>query len=109
MARFVEFLKSGMDAKEFIDTAVLPQHVIPVERTGLSPKPYEPEEEGANTGVTDAVLDAAAGNPPEPPAEEDKAADMEGGTGQELIEGGDDIDPGFLAELEAAEREGTEP
>jgi hypothetical protein len=76
MAHFVEFLKSGMSAKEFIDTAVLPQHVIPVKQTDFSPEPYE---------------------------KEDKAVDMEGETGQQLIEGDDDADPNFLAALEAAE------
>jgi hypothetical protein len=107
MAHFAEFLKSGMSAKEFIDAAVLPQHVIPVEKTDFSPEPYEKEEGESNVEATDAVLDAATGNPPEPPAEEDKAVDMEGEVGQELIEGDGDIDPNFLAALEAAE-EGTE-
>jgi hypothetical protein len=104
MAHFVEFLKSGMSAKEFIDAAVLPQHVIPVKQTDFSPEPYENEEE-SNIKATDVVLNAAADNPPESPAEEDKAVDIEGGAGQELIEGGDDVDQNFLAALEAAEEE----
>jgi hypothetical protein len=92
MANFLEFLKSGKSAREFIDTAILPQHVLPVGQTVFSPEPYEPEEGETNTEATDAVLDAALDNPPEPPAEDDKTADMD-----------DEVDPDFLAALEAAE------
>jgi hypothetical protein len=109
MANFVEFLKSGKSAREFIDTAILPQHVLPVERTEFSPEPYEDEELNAGEAAaesTDDVLDSAPDNPPESPAEGDKAADLNGEAGQELIGSDEETDPAFIAALEAAERKG---
>jgi hypothetical protein len=106
MARFVEFLKSGKSAKEFIDTAILPQNVLPVEQTEFSSGSYESEEEKTNTESTDAVLDSAADNPPESPAGEDKSVDFDNDTGQGLIEYGDEADPAFIAALDAAEKAG---
>jgi hypothetical protein len=111
MANFLEFLKSGKSAREFIDTAVLPQHVLPVEHTGLSPEPNEPEPEESSAGGMDTVLDSATEEySPEPPGAEDRAADSDsvdgGGKGLETVESETEADSAFLSALEAAEREG---
>jgi len=45
MANFLEFLKSGKTAEEFINTSVLPQHVLPVEKTDASPAPYKDDDD----------------------------------------------------------------
>jgi len=111
MANFLEFLKSGKTAKEFIDSAILPQHALPVEHTGLSPEPYEDEELDAG-GDTDAVIDTATDS-----FKENSEAAAFGMMRQEVSEiteslsktngdYGDDEDPDFIAMLEAAEREG---
>jgi len=94
MANFLEFLKSGKTAKEFIDSAVLPQRVLPVERTEFSPEPYE-NEELASGGGTDAVLDAASAD----------QLDESAGKKTEDADYGDE-DAEFIAMLEAAEKEG---
>jgi len=90
MASFTEFLKSGKSAREFIDTAILPQHVLPVGQTEFTPAPYGDEELEANCNGADAVLNSATDSLPEAPSGDDKAVDM-GEEGQEMIEGLDDI------------------
>ena len=51
MASFIEFLKSGKSAREFIDDAILPQNVLSVARVGTSPKTFD-----------DAEIDSASGS-----------------------------------------------
>jgi hypothetical protein len=106
MANFLEFLKSGKTAKEFIDTSILPQNVLPVEKTGTSPDPYENEELGFHNdgNDTDSVLDTAVDQYEESSGDEKDRGNL---AFTENIEDDDD-DAGFLARLEAAENEGFE-
>ena len=116
MANFLEFLKSGKTAREFIDTSILPQHVLPVKSIVGSPDQYDPEHDTSNTEATDAVLDSAIDEHlPEPPSSEDRAVDfddLEIGGNDEYLElkedDGDTADSDFLAALEAAEEDGIE-
>jgi len=50
MANFLEFLKSGKSAREFIDDAILPSHVRPVTKVETSPAPYTADESDNSSG-----------------------------------------------------------
>jgi len=99
MATFLEFLRSGKSAKEFIDTAILPQHVRPVTRVPTSPEPYAEEELG---GGTDDI--------PTPEPDDLSGADP-GDTAHDIMDtavlsesvNGDNPDDAFLRQLEAFE------
>jgi hypothetical protein len=104
MANFIEFLKSGKSAREFIDTAVLPQNVLSIEKMPLSPKPYQDEDLDINHSEDiDTVIDNAS--VPDSDSDEE-GIDLEGDTGQSMIENTDEeSDPVFLAALEIVEKE----
>jgi hypothetical protein len=109
MANFLEFLKSGKSAREFIDAAVLPQNVLPVTKTPTSPEPYQ-NEDLDNPESTDAVLNNIENMPPERPSSEGYDKEGEDGQAHPLFteHEEDEADPAFLAALDAAEKEGIE-
>ena len=97
MANFLEFLKSGKSAREFIDDAVLPQNVLSVTRAGTSPEAFG-DAEIDNTSGSDVPapdtgdLDGADAD--------DQAQDIYDDT---LLESEDDPDDEFMRKLEALE------
>ena len=96
MASFTEFLKSGKSAREFIDTAVLPDHARPVARTESSPEPYVDEELGGVTEIPTPQTDDLTGADAD-----DQAHDV---TNQAILESEGDADADFMRKLEALER-----
>jgi len=93
MANFIEFLKSGKSAREFIDTSVLPQHVLPVEKTETSPEPYE----------NDAIKEEDE-SPDNDPLDEA----VENMTDKDWESLDEKYDASFLEALETAEQEGLD-
>ena len=99
MANFLEFLKSGKSAKEFIDTAVLPQHVKAVVRVGTSPEPYTEENpaSGISYEIPTIQPDDLSGVEPD-----DKAHDIMDTS--VLTESDENPDDEFIRQLEAYEK-----
>jgi len=95
MASFLEFLNSGKTAKEFIDTSVLPQHVLPAQKTKTSPEPYE------NAAVKNEETDAG-----QIPADDILDEAVENMTDEDWKKFDEKYDEAFIAALEAAERDG---
>jgi len=97
MANFLEFLKSGKTAREFIDDAILPQHVRAVVRVGTSPKSHTEEDLATSTEseIPTPELDDLSGV-------DDKAHDIMDTS--VLSESEESPDDDFLRQLEAFEK-----
>jgi len=101
MASFLEFLKSGKCAEDFINTAVLPQHVVAVSRVSTSPAPYRQDEKDKSGDTSD--IPAVASEDLTGLAEDDKEFDVE--EQSVLTEAADETpDDDFIRQLEALEQ-----
>ena len=107
MANFIEFLKSGKSAKEFIDTAVLPENPLAVVRVRTSPEPYQ-DEEVVEENDSDIIPEPDSIEPSGVDAE-DKAHDiMDDTVLDDDVEDVEEPDDTFMRQLEALERSSIE-
>jgi len=102
MANFLEFLKSGKSAKEFIDDAVLPQHVKAVARVGPSPKSYNEEKVGEEITTDSSDIPTVQPDDLSGVEADDKAHDIMDTA--VLTESDENPDVGYIRQLEAFEK-----